>query len=329
MAGQMRMESRTPLIGNGPKRSRALKVLPTRCLWKAVSGDLNADGEWSILDELQLRSDGRHLLYPDMPQTKWAPESPDYPSMDLSTLISVVISSSPIPAHPNTEVIDACYTAMRKHLPASPTYILLDGVRDEQAETIPAYAEYKQALKNQARKNTQIVESPEFRHEAGQMRAFLRSGICKTPLICYLQHDAVLSPENIDWQGIAAALLDSTVSCVRFALDVGFPHGKEHMFRGCIMTHGVPLLLITELFTTACIARADFFEHIVSHFDAAQCHLDGDEIQPVTAKDDGKVRRIGCYCPFDNEDCGYKRVSHADARRAGIENPPSKFPTRL
>lgn len=332
------------------ERNRALAAMTTSYLWHAYSQNPNTETfpwsgcgyngavpRWAILEELQNRRDGRALLFPGTVEVDSWEESCvknaryDHKryldSLMLSELITVVISSSPTPNH---DVIYKCYDAMRKHLPDCQTYILLDGVRSEQSDLQTDYKAYKTTLKQQNWQNTKIIESPEFRHEAGQMRSFMQSSLCRTPLICYLQHDAILVDEFIDWRGIASSLQDNIVSCIRFALDIGFPQGKEHMFRGQILTKfGVPLLLITELFTTACIARVDFFDYITRQFNTAKCHLDGDEIQPVTARDNGLIRKIGHYCPIETDRYGFLRVTHADARRAGIDNPPPKLMTEF
>ena len=345
------------MIGEARTRNPKLMVMPTNYLWHAYSQNPNAqsfpwsgcgyNGEvprWAVLEELQQRPDGRTLLYPGTLQEEWGAAaiqnckmttSGELNKVDLAKSVSIVISTSPTPNRSSTAVIDACYEAVRKHLPDSQVYMLTDGLREEQIEEKLYYDVYKKELVRRTQedpewKNVKVIEAPEFGHEAGQMRAFMNSGVCATPLICYLQHDAILIDAPIDWRGIVASLQENIVSCVRFALDVGFPQGKEHMFRGTILTkYGVPLLVITELFTTACIARADFFQYITSQFITARCHLDGDEIQPVTARDNGTVRRIGHYCPFENRGRGFLRVAHADARRAGVENPPPKFPTTL
>lgn len=345
------------MIGEARGRNKKLMQMPTGYLWHAYSQNPNAqsfpwsgcgyNGEvprWAVLEELQQRSDGRELLYPGTLQEEWGAAaiqnaknvtSGHLNSIDVAKTVSVVISTSPTPNRASTSIIDACYVAMRRHLPDVQVYILIDGLREEQSEDVLYYNAYKKELRLRAANhsewdNVTIVESSEFQHEAGKMRNFMASGLCTTPLICYLQHDAILVDSYIDWRGIVASLQDNIVSCVRFALDVGFPQGKEHMYRGSILTkYGVPLLLITELFTTACIARTDFFQHIISQFVTARCHLDGDEIQPVTAYDNGVRWRIGCYCPFENQGQGFLRVSHADARRAGVANPDPKFPTEL
>jgi hypothetical protein len=176
----------------------------------------------------------------------------------MKSILSVVIPSSVIPTHPSTDVIDQCYASVRFHLPDARVYILLDGLRLEDLTRKSAYDAYKNELKRRVREdpkwqNVTLVESSEFRHEAGQAREFLKSGICATPLVLWLQHDAVLLPEAIEWDEIAAVLQENTLSCVRFNIESDqYPVGKDDRLRGEIIAHGIRWPLITELFVMAC-----------------------------------------------------------------------------
>jgi hypothetical protein len=69
--------------------------------------------------------------------------APDLEKLEVDDLITVLIPSSPIAAHPDTSMIEQTVRDVRAKLPDSEIVIMLDGVRPEQEDRREAYERYK------------------------------------------------------------------------------------------------------------------------------------------------------------------------------------------
>lgn len=250
----------------------------------------------------------------------------------INDAISVTVPTSPTPYGDNLEGISKHYEAIRYHLPTAPIYILADGVREEEQSLTEIYERYKERLILYSKNvwtGVTIVQAPEWLHEAGQIRRFMDLNLCSSPLILNCQHDFIFTQDFIDWPGIVDALLKNEISCARFTQDDGLPKGKEHLYRGTMQTsRGLSFLLIAELYTCAALMRRDFLTHLLSYFETAKCHLDGDEAQPFAYKMLDAGVKMGVYLPPEGS-YGYCRVNHEDFRRLDLPAWYPKFPTKL
>lgn len=83
--------------------------------------------------------------------------------------LSVVITTSPVPCHPSTEMIDRCIASLREHLDvAFELVIACDGAREGNSHA-EAYAGYKAALRDN--RNAVVVEADEWRHHGPTAKA--------------------------------------------------------------------------------------------------------------------------------------------------------------
>ena len=185
------------------------------------------------------------------------------------SVVTAVVTTSPIPSHPSTAVIDETYESIRHHFPTIPIMILADGVREEQTCWKERYATYLQSINQKEWPGVQIHQFQKFMHQAGMIRETLNQ--VRTPLILWIEHDLPLVKDHIPWEGIIQALLDNAVSSVRFVLD---DVRKPYYERGDFTTHGVTLTRTVEYSSLPNIARKDLYEFIVPHFKTAQIHLE-------------------------------------------------------
>lgn len=238
------------------------------------------------------------------------------------SVVTAVVTTSPIPSHPSTAVIDETYESIRHHFPTIPIMILADGVREEQTCWKERYATYLQSINQKEWPGVQIHQFQKFMHQAGMIRETLNQ--VRTPLILWIEHDLPLVKDHIPWDGISQALLDNTVCSVRFLMQG--ESKKPYYERGDIEVHGVSLTKTVEFTSLPNIARKDMYEFIVPHFDHAQIHLECNNTQGLFHKDDCDKWKLSIYNPPD----GKARVGSLDGRSTGATrvNGP-KLPMRF
>jgi hypothetical protein len=168
-------------------------------------------------------------------------------------LITALISSSPIPSHPSTAIIEETITSIRHHLPDIPIFIMCDGIREEQKHYREPYNEYRKELVKKMlfdwNGTVMICPFPEFRHQAVMTRSTLE--IVKTQLVLLLEHDTpLLLNRPIDWDFLIAAVRSGETNHVRLHYDETIHPEHEYMMRGhltqnlirCVQFHNRPAL---------------------------------------------------------------------------------------
>lgn len=135
----------------------------------------------------------------------------------LEDLITVIIPSSPIAAHPSTEAIEQTISDVRAQLPNCEIIITLDGVRKEQSSYAKNYEEYKRRLlwlTNNRWSNVLPVVFDKHMHQASMAREALK--LVRTPLILYVEHDAPVTPDRvIEWERLCEAVLSGEANIIR------------------------------------------------------------------------------------------------------------------
>jgi len=145
--------------------------------------------------------------------------------------ITVVIPTSPIPAHPSTEIIERTIQSIRKHLPDSEIVIMCDGVRPEVEHRSKQYREYLVYLIEQVNfRYANVLICPFAKHlqQAGMMKATM--AWCHTPLVLFCEHDATIDDKPIDWLGIRWMLASEKANTVRFYWHETLHPEHQHLF---------------------------------------------------------------------------------------------------
>ena len=221
--------------------------------------------------------------------------------MPFSHLITAVITTSPIPSHPSTRIIDQAYNSIRQHLPEIPILILADGVRDEQQVWTEKYKEYLSFLKQKERykPDTHVIQFPIFMHQAGMLREVLKkkNDIISTPLILWIEHDFYLLPEVIDWPGIVETLLDNEVTSVRFSTN-NDNYAKPPFEREAFISQaGIPLRKTIEYLSFPNIARRELYDAFMPQFQTGRTHIECGQTRSLTERDDGRTLKLSIYNP--------------------------------
>lgn len=236
--------------------------------------------------------------------------------------ITVVTTTSPIPSHPATWIVDATYQSVRRHLPSAKYLFLFDGIRQEQEHLRKGYEEYKEILKKRMDTgewtNAEYIFFDEFTHQAGMIRDTLLLGRIVTPLILWIEHDFPFNELPIDWLGIVQSLIDNEVCYLRFALPeenwLSVRAGHSPM----ISRYGVPMMRTMNYSSLPHIARFDFFRRLVEVFKEGKIHLECEATEGIAYHEE--KWRLALYTPAGD----LSRFYSLDGR-AG----PVKFPMVL
>lgn len=129
--------------------------------------------------------------------------------------ITAIVTTSPIPSHPSTEIIEETITSIRTQLPTSEIIIAIDGVRPEQQERTEDYLEYVRRLLwlcNNKWRNVLPVIATQWLHQAGITK--LAFQYVQTPLILFVEHDTPLVGE-IAWAPLCEFVQSGQANLVR------------------------------------------------------------------------------------------------------------------
>ncbi len=161
--------------------------------------------------------------------------------MDYQELISCLITTSPIPSHPSTAIIEETILSIRYHLPKCPIGILCDGVRPELEHRREDYEEYKRRLDTLVYPDAMItpMTSPIWRHQVGLLRQVMP--FVARPLLLVCEHDTPLTELPIDFRGISLAILSDVVDLVRFLPEPDIHPEHKHLMLEEIDPYGVRL----------------------------------------------------------------------------------------
>jgi len=137
--------------------------------------------------------------------------------MTIDRDVTVIVTTSPIPSHPATHVIDDTLASVAHHLPDAETIIAADGVVPELAART---ADYHEALRrithaaNMAGHRLPVIADGHIHQAAAVVDAL---AYVTTPLVLMVEHDTPLVAEPIDWGGIADSIRCGAVNHVRFS----------------------------------------------------------------------------------------------------------------
>lgn len=133
--------------------------------------------------------------------------------MSYRDLITAVMTTSPIPSHPSTDVVDKVLHSIGFHLPGAEILLLCDGIRIPEHESRRAlYEEYKSKMRR--RDGLRMMEWEKSVQQAYMFREALPS--VTTPLVLYIEHDYALTLDPIDWAGIIRIVQNDKAYVVRF-----------------------------------------------------------------------------------------------------------------
>lgn len=146
---------------------------------------------------------------------------------DSRSPITVLVSTSPIPSHPSTAIIDETIASVRAQLPDAEIILMCDGVRPEQEHRRADYETYLQRVLWKADHewgNVLPLVFDEHLHQSGCTQRALE--YVQTPLILFVEGDTPLCDREIPWKGLSAAIFQGDANVIRFSHEASIlePH---------------------------------------------------------------------------------------------------------
>lgn len=232
-------------------------------------------------------------------------------------MLAVYVPTSPIPAHPDTSVIEATVDSVRERLPDAPVHVAADGVRDEQSHLAGQYREYLRRLLwlTQHRWDDVTVHTHRrHRHQSGMLHTVLPQ--IDAPTLLYVEHDAPLVGD-IPFEALVQAVAYGAADVVRLHYDVDIHPDHRHLYPDdtAVEVAGVPLLRTAQWSQRPHVAATAVYRRIADrYFGRRSRTMIEDVMHGVVATDfaeHGWGRwRLYTYAPAGS----MKRSTHLDAR---------------
>lgn len=217
---------------------------------------------------------------------------------------TILISTSPIPSHPSTALIEEVIRNARYWLPKAPVVIMADGVWSGVSHRQNQYREY---LNNLQKLNIPDVVCRQFSQHSSQAkmtRTVLEEGFVNTRYLLFNEHDISLRTDiSFDWESIFEVLQYKRADVVRLC---GFCEGihPEHQ----CMCYGETYWKDSHFYYTRQwsqwphVSTPEFYLNILrNHFQPEEIMMIEERMHGVCQIPRGSYIRIWEYLPL-NED---------------------------
>lgn len=228
---------------------------------------------------------------------------------------TVLISSSPIPSHPSLAILEETLQTIWTSTKGEPEIIImLDGVREEQADLADAYAEYVREVCWRSLhhwRNVLPVISRRHLHQVGMTRLTLE--LVDTPVILFMEHDTPLEPEPIEWPDCISLLEWGALDVLRFHHESEILPDHEHLMidHDTQMFGTVPLRRTRQWSQRPHLARTDYYRRILAdYFTPGAKSFIEDRAHGMVQSSPDHENRIAIYHPAGN----IRRSRHTDGR---------------
>lgn len=241
----------------------------------------------------------------------------------ISDLITVVITTSPIPSHPSTDVIDTTLASIRAQQPLANAEVLVaaDGIPPGLEHRTEAWWHYLRRLVWQIARDRHGRCVPliagEWGHQALTTARALEQ--VTTPLVLFMEHDTPIIGE-VDWDGLGKAVLSGQANVIRLHHETGVLDEHRYLMvdQDPQEVCGVPLLRAAQWSQRPHLASTEFYRQLLfDYFSPAARTMIEDCLHGVVANawdelgEDGWDRfRLWLYAPGPD----MKRSTHLDGR---------------
>lgn len=229
------------------------------------------------------------------------------------TDITVLVACSPIPSHPNTEVLDRTLSSIRDRLPNSEIILMLDGVP---AKDIAQQDRYEEFVQNMLwRTNTTLQPAvplvfDKHEHQSGMTRKALE--MIDTPLLLFMEQDTPLHNE-IPFIELAEIVYQGYANLIRFHHEAQIHPEHEYLMldREPIQILGQPLLRTRQWSQRPHLASTQFYKEICANYwDDQPRFIEHIMYGPAIQREFSEFR-LHTYAPEGT----YVRSLHLDGRR--------------
>jgi hypothetical protein len=154
--------------------------------------------------------------------------------------ITIILATSIIPSHPETDIIDETIKSIRFHFPDNEIIMQIDGLRKEQKHRKKDYDEYKNRILWKCLheyKNILPIIFEKHSHQTTMMRKTIDE--IKTSLLLYVEGDAPLTTDQpIDWDKCLDLIEYGSANTIRFHHEIAIPESHNHLMielKDCFM----------------------------------------------------------------------------------------------
>lgn len=146
---------------------------------------------------------------------------------------TIVIPTSPLPSHPNTDILEETIKSVRHHSRVGEIIVTFDGVRKEHEERRSDYEEFirRSLMMFRKYKNITPIIFEEHTHQVGMLKSVIDQ--IDTEYILYVEQDTPLViDEPIDWSSCFELLDSGRAHTVRFHFEGVIPKDHHHLMIG-------------------------------------------------------------------------------------------------
>lgn len=241
------------------------------------------------------------------------------PQRRLVDRITAVITSSPIPSHPDVWCLEETIKSVRERLPDIEIVVVFDGVRPEQVELAGDYHEYIRRCLWKANfewHNVLPVVMPAWGHQANSTRYALQ--FVNTPNMLFMEHDTPIVGE-VPWDELIDQIDGGVANVIRLHQDVEIhaDHERVMLDRVPQNINGVPMRRSAAWWQRPHLASTDFYRHMIqTHFHPDSRTMIEDRIYSIMWIDCADRRhgwdrwKVWVYTPEGD----IRRSSHLDGR---------------
>lgn len=177
---------------------------------------------------------------------------------------TIVITTSPIPSHPKTDIIEETIKSIR-HYYNNEIVILIDGIRKEQEDKRSQYTEYIKNLLwkcNFEYENIIPVVFEQHKHQSGMVRWVLE--YIDTPLVLFVEHDTPLTTDlTIPFSTLEKYILSGKSNLIRFHYEAHIPEEHKYLMLGEVEDN---LQKTAQWSQRPHLARTDLYRNIMQYF---------------------------------------------------------------
>jgi hypothetical protein len=220
--------------------------------------------------------------------------------------ITILVSTSPRPAHPDPRILEATLNSLKFGLPDAPVIIMADGVPEDISPTrLENYGGFKEAI----RRRYTVLEFDKRVHQSGMIGAALE--MVKTPLIFYVEDDWLISP-NVEWHKLSALILSGQTNLIKLHAGHRLHPLHWHMHVDHVIWGGVPLFRTLQWSQNPHLASTDFYRLINTKHLAGKCDYIENIMHGPTYSGGWDAFKL---CIYDPENEGtMQMVTHLDGR---------------
>jgi hypothetical protein len=190
--------------------------------------------------------------------------------MSLDSQVTILIPTSPIPRHPETELLERCVASIRHYFPTAHAIIMCDGIRPQVEHRREQYSEYLKKVSEliTAGKlgNTKMSVFAAHAQQATMTRNTLHHHV-STPLILFVEHDAILRAEPpINFPVIFDLLLRKEANLIRFYGWKDIWHEHEYLMRGEFTHAGTRFVKTVQYSQWPLVSRTDYHMELLKRY---------------------------------------------------------------